>query len=49
MMEATRTFETLVNIQLRTWQYIPEDSVQEGLWSVYGATFLKINLYKDTT
>jgi hypothetical protein len=26
MMEASRTSETLVDIQLRTWQYIPEDS-----------------------
>jgi hypothetical protein len=26
MMEAARTSETLVKIQLRTWQYIPEDS-----------------------
>jgi hypothetical protein len=26
MMEATRTSETSVDIQLRTWQYIPEDS-----------------------
>jgi hypothetical protein len=26
MMEAARTSETAVDIQLRTWQYIPEDS-----------------------
>jgi hypothetical protein len=26
MMEATRTSEMSVDIQLRTWQYIPEDS-----------------------
>jgi hypothetical protein len=26
MMEAAHTSETSVNIQLRTWQYIPEDS-----------------------
>jgi hypothetical protein len=26
MMEAACTSEMLVNIQLRTWQYIPEDS-----------------------
>jgi hypothetical protein len=26
MMEAARTSETSVGIQLRTWQYIPEDS-----------------------
>jgi hypothetical protein len=26
MMEAARTSETLVIIQLRTWQYIPEDT-----------------------
>jgi hypothetical protein len=26
MMEAARTSETSVDIQLRTWQYIPEDS-----------------------
>jgi hypothetical protein len=26
MMEAARTSETLVDIQLRTWHYIPEDS-----------------------
>jgi hypothetical protein len=26
MMEAVRTSETLVNIYLTTWQYIPEDS-----------------------
>jgi hypothetical protein len=26
MMEAARTSETLVNIQLRTWQCISEDS-----------------------
>jgi hypothetical protein len=26
MMEAARTSETSVNIQLRTWQYIPKDS-----------------------
>jgi hypothetical protein len=26
MMEAARTSETSANIQLRTWQYIPEDS-----------------------
>jgi hypothetical protein len=25
-LEAARTSETSVNIQLRTWQYIPEDS-----------------------
>jgi hypothetical protein len=25
-MEAARTSETSVDIQLRTWQYIPEDS-----------------------
>jgi hypothetical protein len=25
MMEAARTSETSVDIQLRTWQYIPED------------------------
>jgi hypothetical protein len=27
MMEAARTSETSVDVQLRTWQYIPEDSV----------------------
>jgi hypothetical protein len=26
MVEATRTSEMSVDIQLRTWQYIPEDS-----------------------
>jgi hypothetical protein len=26
MMEAARTSEMSVDIQLRTWQYIPEDS-----------------------
>jgi hypothetical protein len=26
MMEAARTSRTSINIQLRTWQYIPEDS-----------------------
>jgi hypothetical protein len=26
MMKAARTSETSVDIQLRTWQYIPEDS-----------------------
>jgi hypothetical protein len=26
MMEAARTSESLVDIKLRTWQYIPEDS-----------------------
>jgi hypothetical protein len=26
MMEAARTCETSVDIKLRTWQYIPEDS-----------------------
>jgi hypothetical protein len=26
MFEAVRTSETSVDIQLRTWQYIPEDS-----------------------
>jgi hypothetical protein len=26
MMELARTSETSVDIQLRTWQYIPEDS-----------------------
>jgi hypothetical protein len=26
MMEAACTSETLVDIQLRSWQYIPEDS-----------------------
>jgi hypothetical protein len=26
MMEAAHTSETSVDIQLRTWQYIPEDS-----------------------
>jgi hypothetical protein len=26
MMEAARTSETLVDIRLRTWQYIPDDS-----------------------
>jgi hypothetical protein len=27
MMDAARTSETSFDIQLRTWQYIPEDSV----------------------
>jgi hypothetical protein len=32
MMDAARTSETSVDIQLRTWQYIPEDSeLQEDL------------------
>jgi hypothetical protein len=26
MMEAARTSETSIGIQLRTWQYIPKDS-----------------------
>jgi hypothetical protein len=26
MMEAARTSETSIDIQLRTWQYIPKDS-----------------------
>jgi hypothetical protein len=26
MMEAVRTYETLVNINVTTWRYIPEDS-----------------------
>jgi hypothetical protein len=30
MMEAARTSETSVDIQLRTWQYIPEDSELQG-------------------
>jgi hypothetical protein len=30
MLEAARTSEMLVNIQLRTWQYIPEDSDLHG-------------------
>jgi hypothetical protein len=30
MMEATRTSETSVDIQLRTRQYIPEDSELHG-------------------
>jgi hypothetical protein len=30
MMEAARTSETSVNIDLRTWQYIPEDSELQG-------------------
>jgi hypothetical protein len=34
-MEAARTSETLVDIQLRTWQYIPEDSELHNLHSFY--------------
>jgi hypothetical protein len=31
MMEAARISETSVYIQLRTWQYIPEDSEFNGI------------------
>jgi hypothetical protein len=31
MMEAARTSETSVDIQLRTWQNMPEDSKLQGL------------------
>jgi hypothetical protein len=30
MLEAARTSEMSVDIQLRTWQYIPEDSQLHG-------------------
>jgi hypothetical protein len=34
MMEEARTSETSVDFQLRTWQYIPEDSeLQKGILS----------------
>jgi hypothetical protein len=40
MMEATRTSETSVNIQLRTRKYIPEDSeLQDNNTSTGNKTF----------
>jgi hypothetical protein len=38
MMEAARTSEKSVGIQLRTRQYIPEDSELHFLWTLYIAT-----------
>jgi hypothetical protein len=37
LMEAARTSETSVNIQLRTWQYIPEDS-ELNIYSAHDIT-----------
>jgi len=37
MMEAARTSETSVEIQLRTWQYIPEDSELQKKVGNFGA------------
>jgi hypothetical protein len=37
MLEAARTSETSVGIQLRTWHYIPEDSELQTGWIVQGA------------
>jgi hypothetical protein len=34
LMEAARTSETSVDIQLRTWQYIPEDSELQKLTDI---------------
>jgi hypothetical protein len=36
MMEAARTSETSADIQLRTWQYIPEDSELQTLSNFLG-------------
>jgi hypothetical protein len=36
MMEAARTSETSVGIQLRTWHYIPEDYELQTGWIVQG-------------
>jgi hypothetical protein len=49
-MEAARTSETSVNIQLRTWQYIPEDSElythhRENLKSHKNKNRLILNLF----
>jgi hypothetical protein len=41
MMEAACPSETSVNIQLRTWQYIPEDSELELYFT---SVFLKCNI-----
>jgi hypothetical protein len=41
MMEVTRTSETSVDIQSRTWQYIPEDSEHPGLSRSVGVTDVK--------
>jgi hypothetical protein len=32
MVEVARTSETYVDIDLRTWQYIPEDSELNGIY-----------------
>jgi hypothetical protein len=40
MMEAARTSEMSVDIQLRTWQYIPEDSELHGNMKFYILTYL---------
>jgi hypothetical protein len=50
MMAAAHTSETSVNIQLRTWQYIPEDSElythrRENLKSHKNKNRLILNLF----
>jgi hypothetical protein len=43
MMEAARTSETLVDIKLRTRQYIPEDSELHALNLFVNAIFLRVS------
>jgi hypothetical protein len=46
MMEAARTSETSVDIQLRTWQYIPEDC---ELLSTHCFKILLVGTQTDTS
>jgi hypothetical protein len=48
-MEAARTPETLIDIQLRTWQYIPEDCELCTVLFEYVSDFCeaRIVLYKQ--
>jgi hypothetical protein len=48
MMEAIRTSETSVNIQLRTWQYIPEDSeLQVHDLTIINVSMIKVKVTND--
>jgi hypothetical protein len=49
MMEAARTSETSVDIQLRTWQYIPEDSELQCklCCSIFLSHCFSLKLFKD--
>jgi uncharacterized membrane protein YjgN (DUF898 family) len=47
MMDAARTSETSVDIELRTRQYIPEDSELQGVRFVYIASFFTMRLKSE--